>query len=292
MPLIPPGAHSTFVDLDGGRVRVLRADPDPDPAAETPLLLVHGGGSDNAAISWYELFEAFGAERQVIAMDLPGFGYTEGIPALGGPDAMADFVARLAAEVAIDRVVVVGVSMGGDVALNLALRHPDLVQALVLIGPGGLMPRFPSKKMQRAAWTMAQLPDSVLFPMAAMGNRFVDKAIESMVADVDTLPVPVREEFASEARRNPSSEGYLRYNQATLGQNEMRNNLLGEVHRITVPTLFFHGAQDPIVSPRGSQVASRLMPDATLVLVPNCGHWAQLEASALFDAELRSFLAG
>jgi pimeloyl-ACP methyl ester carboxylesterase len=70
----------------------------------------------------------------------------------------------------------------------------------------------------------------------------------------------------------------------------MRNNLLPAVHRITVPTLFFHGEEDPLVDPEGSRRASRLMPDARLVLVPDCGHWAQLESRDRFLAEVRRFL--
>ncbi|NLT29745.1 MAG: alpha/beta hydrolase [Propionibacterium sp.] len=290
MPLVPPGARSTHLDLAGGRVRVLRAEPDVH-TARPPLLLIHGGGSDNAAISWYRLFEQFGPERAVYAPDLPGFGHTEGIPAPGGPDRQADFVARVAEALGIGRVVVVGVSMGGDIAMNLALRHPHLVDRLVLIGPGGLAPRFGSRTTQFAAWLFAQLPDAALRPLTMLSNRFVAQALKAMVADVDTLPAPVREEFIAEARRNPTSEGYLRYNQATLGRREMRNNLLPQVHRISVPTLFFHGALDPLVNPRGSQVAVRLMPDAELVLVPDCGHWAQVEASERFETELRTFLA-
>ena len=84
--------------------------------------------------------------------------------------------------------------------------------------------------------------------------------------------------------------GYARYNQASLGPRSMRNNLLPVVHRITAPTLFFHGEDDPVVDPEGSLRASRRMPAARLVLVPECGHWAQLEARDRFLTEVRRFL--
>lgn len=288
-PLIPPGARASFIDLDGGRVRLLSAEP-AEATSRSPLLLIHGGGSDNAAISWFHMFENFGDGRRVVAMDLPGFGYTEGIEAAGDPRLTADFVARVAAAVGFDRAVVIGVSMGGDIAMNLALRFPLLVERLVLIGPGGLLPRMGSKTAQALVWAATRLPDAVIFPMAAQANKFVDQAVKSMVADVGTLPPEVREEFAKEARRNAASEGYLRYNQATVGRRAMRNNLLPKLHALSTPTLIFHGADDPIVNPRGSQIASRSLPDARLVLVPNCGHWAQLEAADRFEAEVRGFL--
>ncbi len=77
----------------------------------------------------------------MVAVDLPGFGGSRDAPALGGPDAMADFVVRVAAELGITRAAVFGVSMGGDVAMNVALRHPGFVAGLVLIAPGGLAER-------------------------------------------------------------------------------------------------------------------------------------------------------
>lgn len=292
MSLIPPCSAESFLDLDGGRVRVLRSTQAPSGGADrAPLLLIHGGGTDNAAISWFEMFEAFGAERDVIALDLPGFGRTTGVAPLGGPQAMADFIGRAARALALPPAVAVGVSMGGDVALNLALRHPALVRALVLIGPGGLVPVFRNRPTQCAAWLAAQLPDVLLLPMTRFANRFVDRALRGVVKDVRTLPPQVVAEFVAEARRPDGGIAYGRYNQAALGPFAMRNDLLPVVDRITVPTLFFHGAEDPLVDPEGSRRASARMPDARLVLVPDCGHWAQLEAGDRFRAEMREFLA-
>jgi len=289
--LIPPGSTETFLALDGGQVRVLRSTAKPSDRSRRALLALHGGSTDNTAISWYQTFAAMGAERPVIGFDLPGFGATTGLEPLGGPAAMADFVARAADRLGIERAVVAGVSMGGDVALNAALRHRDLVEALVLIAPGGLVPRLHGRLIQRSAWLAARLPDPLLLPLTRLANRFVKTAVRAVLNDPDALPQPVLAEFVREARRPDAALGYLRYNQATLGPRSMRNNLLPVVSRITVPTLFFHGQNDPIVDPAGSRQACERMPHAELVMVPDCGHWAQLEAGDRFFAELRRFLA-
>lgn len=306
MRLLPPGSTETFIDLDGGRIRVLRSDTQPavpstatDAAAvecdqratRPPVLLIHGGGTDNSAISWYEVFAALGPEREVVAVDLPGFGRTTGIGPVGGPAELADFVARVARRLAMPPAVVMGVSMGGDVALNLALRHPDLVEALVLIAPGGLIPVLRNRAIQLSAWLAAQLPDMLLVPLARVANRYVKTVIRAMVKDPDILPREVVDEFVREARRPGAGMAYGRYNQASIGPGSMRNNLLPVVSRVDVPTLFFHGQDDPLVSPEGSRLASELMPNAVLVLVPDCGHWAQLEARDRFLTEVRGFLA-
>lgn len=289
MSLIPAGSAESFVDLDGGQVRILRSTASPTAAAR-PLLMIHGGGTDNAAISWYRVFDGLGAEREVFAVDLPGFGRTRGIAPLGGAPAMAGFVGRAAARLGLVMPVVVGVSMGGDVALNLALRHPEVVGALILVAPGGLVPVFRNHRLQFAAWLAAKSPDWLLRPLTRLANRHIGTAIKAVVNDPSTIPPEVLAEFAREARRPGAGLAYARYNQASLGPFAMRNNLLGRVAGITVPTLFFHGQDDPIVDPEGSRRASRLMPHAELVLVPECGHWAQLEAPRRFLAEVRGFL--
>ncbi len=288
MTFLPPAARAEYLDLDGGRVRVLLGGPDEAP----PFLMVHGGSNDNAAISWYRMFEAFGSDHRVIAPELPGFGATAGIEPLGGPAAQADFLARVLTGLGVGRALVAGVSMGGDVAMNLALRHPELVQGLVLIAPGGLVERVGSGWLtHRSAWWAARMPDAFLFPVTALANRFVGSALRAIVHDVSTMPPEVVAEFRREALRPGAARGYMRYNQATLGPHGMRNNLMPVVSRITAPALFFHGEKDPMVPLEGSRRASELMPNARLVTVPDCGHWAQLEAHDRFVEEVRAFLA-
>ncbi|WP_420112667.1 alpha/beta fold hydrolase [Pseudactinotalea sp.] len=256
-----------------------------------PMLLLHGGGSDNSGISWFHSFTALGADRRLIAIDLPGFGGTQEIPPLHGPKPMADFVARVAHEVGVSSAIVVGVSMGGDVALNVALRHPGLVAGLVLISPGGLAPRVKGPFTHRFAWLGAQLPDWLLLPLSRVANMFTGSVIRAIVADPTTLPVEVRDEFIRESRAPRAGIAYGRYNQATLGHARLTNDLTGEVSSIVAPTLLFHGLKDPIVDPEGSRRAAGLIRHARLVLLPNAGHWGQLEAHDTFATVTLEFLA-
>lgn len=288
-PLIPPGAEVRHVEVTGRRLRVLHAGP--ATSEETPVLLVHGGGTDNSAISWYRLIAPLSETREVWAIDLPGFGGSIDVPPVGGPRQLASVVAAALAEMQLGPVVVFGVSMGGDVALNLALEHPSLVAGLVLIAPGGLVPIFQNRAAQTAAWIATRAPDWLLVPATRVANRFVRLALRAIVHDPATLPDEVVDEFARQARHPRGGLGYGRYNQATVGRTRMLNDLSDQVDRITMPTLIFHGEDDTLVDPEGSCRAAARMPDANLVLVPDCGHWAQLEAHDRFLAEAEPFLA-
>lgn len=287
--LIPPGAREGHVEVGAGRLRVLHAGA--RGAGRPPAVLVHGGGSDNAAISWYRLIEPLSRGREVWAPDLPGFGASIDVPPVGGPEAMADVVADVMERLGTGPAIVFGVSMGGDVALNLALRRPDLVAGLVLVAPGGLVPMVRNRATHFSAWLAARMPDWLLLPAARLANRFVKLALRAMVKDPATLPPEVVAEFAREARHPKGGLAYGRYNQATIGRRGMLNDLSERVGAIAAPVLIFHGEDDPLVDPGGSRRAAARMPDARLVLVPGCGHWAQLEAHDRFLDAAGAFLA-
>ncbi|HEY5786819.1 MAG TPA: alpha/beta hydrolase [Microlunatus sp.] len=290
--LLPEGVAEDWLEHGPGRIRVLRAgrrqaDAGPD---RLPVLLIHGGGYDNAAISWSKIFRPLSADRLVIAPDLPGFGYTKGIPVTGDPGELADLMITIARSYGLDRLAVAGISMGGDIALHVALRHPEAVAGLVLVAPGGLTGRLKNAPTQLGAWLAAQLPDPVLYGLGRFAGRFSDSYLSRMVHDPATVDAQVRAEFAREARRPGSGVGYGRYNQATLGPRGMRNNLLTDVIKIAAPTLFLHGEDDPLVDPGDSAAAVAAMPRAELVLVAQCGHWLPIEAPAVFLGAVHDFL--
>ncbi|MGO2110762.1 MAG: alpha/beta fold hydrolase [Pseudoclavibacter sp.] len=285
--LIPAGTTEQYVAVDGGEVRVLVGGAASDLP---PLVLVHGGGSDNSAISWFHSYDAFGGDRRVVGIDLPGFGGSMHVAPVGGPAAMADLIVGVARSIGIVRAVFVGVSMGGDVVLNIGLRHADAVEGLVLVAPGGLRGEGFGPAAQIAAYAAVQLPLPLLSAFAWVANRFTGMSIRAMVHDPDALPKTLLDEFVREAHAPGAGLGYATYNREAIGRFGMRNNLLPVVQRISAPALFFHGANDPLVDPGGSQRAARRMPNARLVMVPETGHWAQLESPERFSAEVTAFL--
>lgn len=289
--LVPPGARDEEVAAAGGRWRVLRAEPASSaPSPQPPFLLVHGGGSDHAGISWYRALPDLGAHRPVIAPDLPGFGGSTGVPILGPPAAMADQLVQLLDELGVERVVAVGVSLGGDVALNLALRHPERVAALVAVAPGGLIPRFRGPLTHRLVWLCTRLPDRVVMSTSDASSRWIDRVLARSVVDVSALPRAAVDEFLRVSRLPWAGYAYWRYNKASIGPAGMRNDLSGRLADVATPALFLHARADPLVPIDSSRRAVATMPDARLVEVPGVGHWLPLEAPEVFAAQVIGFL--
>lgn len=289
-PLVPPGARAEFVTAAGGQWRTLRpAGPTPDA---TPALLIHGGGFDHAGISWFHHLVPLGRERPVVAPDLPGFGGTTTVPLRARADLVADqLVALLNAVGLTDRLIVVGVSMGGDIALRFALRHPERTAAVVAIAPGGLIGRFHDPVTNWLAWLATRLPDRGMDLLARATRPWAKRSLMGAVADPTTLPPELVTEFLAEARRPGAGVAYGAYNRASIAPTRMTNNLLPYLAGVSAPALFFHGVEDRLVPLSGSEAAAALMPNAHLVRVPGCGHWAQLERPAEFLSAWREFTA-
>lgn len=150
------GIHNDVVPVAGRGagttdVNVLRAG---DDAPGTPQLLVHGlGGS---ASNWLEVMGALAEQGPVVAVDLPGFGWTEPpMPRAARLEPQARFLHRLLDELGWDRAVVHGNSMGGLLSVLLAADHPDRVDRLVLTSPALPPPRTKPFSSTRVAMQFA-----------------------------------------------------------------------------------------------------------------------------------------
>src|SRR5215510_7738887 len=117
--LVPNAAYSHFADVDGVRIHYQ------EKGAGAPLVLIHGYTSSTFA--WKDVFEPLSQQFRVIAVDLKGFGFS------GKPDgdytrrAQGELVVHLLDHLKIDQAILCGSSMGGEVSMNAALRHPDRV---------------------------------------------------------------------------------------------------------------------------------------------------------------------
>ena len=285
--LVPPGAVEEFLSYEAGSVRLLRGGS----GLQVPVVLIHGGGINNAAITWHAVFAHLAEDRQVLALDLPGFGATEGLPVEGSPDLIADQVIAIVRAAGVNRAVFAGLSLGGDVALHLALRHAEAVAGLILIAPGGLEDLKRNRVRQLSAWAGSRLPPTVRTALDKAGSLFIHRYARRMVYDRASIPSAILKELVCEARRRGSGVGDGSYNRETIGLARMRNDLLPEVFRITAPTLFLQGDNDLLVDPQTSVAAAELMPNAEVVLIGQCGHWVQLEAPDVFLTEAGPFLA-
>ena len=249
-----PGFEERFAEVRGARVRYLVAGE-----GET-LVLVHGlGGS---AANWLALAPLLLPGRRVLVPELAGHGGSDPLPAAASLNAYADRIAGLLDEPA----AIVGHSLGGAVALRLAIRRPELVRALVLAGAAGI-----SSGTRRARYGLTVT--GLLKParkIAPYRRRVARSALlKTLVfgrwgaSDPPALPEDVAEAFLSGPARHTDTVSAAR----ALVRDDPRPDL----DRVQCSTLLLWGARDNQL-PVGDafEYARRL--GAPLRAIADCGH--------------------
>ncbi len=238
----------------------------------TPILLLHGIGG--RAALWAASLAAL-APRRVIAMDMPGYDGTR--PALDGFEALADAAVALLDAQGVAQADVVGHSLGGMIALEMALRHPASVRRLVIVASS---PAFGSRDpaFRESFLAARQKPLDAGIGMAGVAAALVPGMLGPL-ADPAAAP-------AAMAAMASVDEAAYRATLATLTSFDRRPDL----PRVTQPTLLIAGEADQTAPPRGMARMAEAMPDARLLVIPGVGHLLPLEAPGVFHAALHEFL--
>jgi len=242
-----------------------------------PIVFVHGYTGDLG--DWRHQVASFRGSHRVLVMDHRGHGRSEAPRdrASYTIERMADDVEALVSHVGFDRYHLVGHSMGGMVAQEIALRSPERLRSLVLEDTG---PDFPVGRVEAVAkFFEARLKLAETEGMAA-------------VAALPTPPPPPHQtpERTAEARERlaaMSIDGYAGGWQALCRWGGTRDRVSG----IRAPTLVVYGELDMMVA-AGARWLAENVPAATLEVVPEAGHCPQFERPVLFDALLRRHVEG
>jgi 4,5:9,10-diseco-3-hydroxy-5,9,17-trioxoandrosta-1(10),2-diene-4-oate hydrolase len=252
-----------------------------------PLVMLHGGGPGASAWSNFgSALPAFAESFRTLLIDQPGFGGSDKPPVVGNYYRhAAEYVVRLLDELGLDRVHLLGNSLGGGTAMRLALSHPDRVGRLVLMGPGGLSLNVfhadPTEGVQR------------LMDFGANPTREALRAfISCMVVDKSLVTDELVEERFADATAPGAQEAMASMGMSFWNPETAEDGMLWrEAHRLRKHTLLTWGREDRVNPLDGAMVALKLIPKAQLHVFPNCGHWAQIEAAEEFAEVTTAFLA-
>lgn len=281
---VPHGALTAptlTVDVDGAPIahRIL------GPRAGVPLLLLNRfrGTMDD----WDPvLIDRIAAQRPVILFDQPGFARSGGTPPDSLP-ALARSAARLLDALGHARADVLGFSMGGTVALQFALDHPQRLRRLVVAGSGpGFVPHLPP----------GPPPSDRVWPVAT-------KAVND---DADFLFLFFEESASSQAagrayreRLRRRADAFARLVEPPAWQAQLKSamavgseatSLLPRLGAIQHPTLVANGRRDIMVPTYASFAMAQAMPDARLVVYPDSGHGFLFQYPEAFADEVLRFL--
>lgn len=274
----------------GGPIRVHRGG---DPEAPA-LVLLHGAMLDTGRGVWREVGPALAQDHHVHVIDLPRHGASRPWRGVLDDDALRPILLELLDRLDLPRAALIGLSMGGGLATGIALRHPERVEALVAVGPGGIGARRPA---QLLTWAMLRTPGLLRAStlLLARSPRMIRRSLAGqLVAGEDT---PGFEEIlhrvTDEARAKQAHHERVLddWQIHAYGPRSMRLDLLPELPRLQVPTLWMRGDRDTLVGPGEVAAAAAAAPGSQLVTIPDAGHIVTYDQPEAFLAATRAFLA-
>jgi pimeloyl-ACP methyl ester carboxylesterase len=276
-------APTLSVDLDGARIAYRSIGN----RADVPLLLLNRfrGTMDD----WDPaLIDRIASERQVLMFDQPGFARSAGT----APQSLSAFAANTAGLVralGYRRVDVLGFSMGGTLALQFALDHPDLLRRLIVAGSGpGYVPEPTA--------TLSVAEKDQVWPVA---TKPVNVDADFLFLFFESTPSSQAAGSAYLKRLRERPDAFTKVVDAAAWQAQLRSamalgsastSLLPKLSAISHPTLVANGKRDIMVSTYASFAMAQAMPNARLVVYPDSGHGFLFQSPDDFADEVLRFL--
>ncbi len=254
-------------------------------AAKPPVLFLHGSGPGaTGASNWERVLADMSDDYYCLAPDMIGFGdstHPDPPPQGLGPftQLRVDLTIALLDELGIDRVSLVGNSMGGMWSLGVVRQAPERVDKLVLMGSGGA-PVAPGPNLRAlvnfyddpTADAMASMMEGFVYDPSFLGDDL--RSIAETRLERAVRPEVERSHSATFDLSNPWS-----FTEEDLGN-------------ISQDVLVIHAREDQLVAFDAGVYFFQRIPNARLYGIGRCGHWTQIEAHDFFVGALRAFLAG
>ncbi len=249
-----------------------------DQGSGEPVLMIHGSGPGVTAFAnWRLTMPVLARNFRVIAPDMAGFGYTERPP--GAQYSMSNWVDHalgLLDALKIESTHIVGNSFGGGLALALAIRAPERVKRLVLMGSAGTS--FPLTQGLDDVWGYTPSFENMrkMMDIFAYNRGLVSDELAQLRYEASIRP-GYQESFAS---MFPAPR--QRWVDALASREE-------DIRALPHETLLIHGREDKVIPLSASQKLLELIPNAQLHVFGHCGHWTQIEHAGRFGRLVTDF---
>jgi pimeloyl-ACP methyl ester carboxylesterase len=247
-----------------------------DTGDGAPLVLVHGHPFDRSM--WQPQAEHFARSGwRVIVPDLRGYGESTVVPGATTMETFATDIAALLDHLAVDRIVLGGLSMGGQIVMEFCRLFPHRVRALVFADTS---PRADTEEVRQGRFELADR-----LSRTGMAG-YADEVLPRMVAPSTVERRPAVTRHVLSMMRDAPVEGAA----AALRGRAARRDYVESLGRIGVPALVVVGRDDGYTPVEDAELIRARIPDATLAIVEDAGHLPNLERPDEFNAALAGFL--
>ena len=258
------------------------------PVDAPPIVLVHGLSATNA--SMLPLIPALSREFHVLAPDLPGHGGSQAIPAPHGAAFLGGWLRAFLETTCEEPAVLVGNSLGGRTALEAALLSPGRVRGLVL-----LCPAVAFRKLRQLVPIVRLVRDELAFLPVRVPRAVAMRGLRNLFADPRRLPQAWYDAAIDEFLRVLRSRAnrlaiFSALRHVYLDEPFGHSGFWDRLPSLRPPALFVWGEQDVLVPAAFAKFVTAALPDASSVVLPDCGHVPQFEHPDTTSGLIREFL--
>jgi 4,5:9,10-diseco-3-hydroxy-5,9,17-trioxoandrosta-1(10),2-diene-4-oate hydrolase len=267
---IPEGS---YVDLDNGLTLHYH-----DEGSGIPLLFVHGSGPGASGWSNFKGNTPFFNDNgyRTLVPDLPGYGYSsKPEDAEYTLEFMVSALEQFLVKLKIDKVVLVGNSMGGAVCIRLALNNSALVHKLILMAPGGLETREVYMEMEGIQTMMRSF-----FSKKGITKEGMQKTFKLQLFN---------ESLITEAIINERYEIAITQPKTVISTMRIPNQT-EDLHKLSCPILGFWGMNDKFCPATGAMTLAKNCSNIQMIMLSECGHWVMVEHADTFHRQSLTFL--
>ncbi|MDN5769508.1 MAG: alpha/beta hydrolase [Microlunatus sp.] len=256
------------------------------------VVLLHAGGVDHGLLSWGAAAPALiEAGYRVLIPDHPGYGESPMPEFAVTMVNLTDYLIEFINELGLSEIALVGVSMGGAMALSYTLAASDDVRSLVLVGSYGLQDKSPAHLL---SFVLVRIPGLMWLQQRLITSSrwLLRRSVRQIIRHDASVTPALLDEVAAAARHPSSQRAFAQFQRDEIRLKGVRTNLTARLGEIGQPTLLVHGSRDIGVPVAAAGRAAQRLPDARLVVIEGAGHWTQRDVPEEFADLLLAHLAG
>jgi pimeloyl-ACP methyl ester carboxylesterase len=235
--------------------------------SRAPVLLLHGGPYDSASLLYGPSICSISRYHRTFAPDWPGYGESDKPKAEYTTEYYVKSLGRLMDALGLERAVLVGVSLEGAVSLGFALQSPGRVYKLVLVDSHGLGGEV---FWWAIWWALVRLPllNKVLWAIMGRSRRMIGWSLRAVFDDPDNVTTGLVDEICRITKKPEAARAWRSWLRNEIRWDGPHTNFVSRLHKVTVPTLILHAAEDSFVPVAWVRRAHQFIEGSELHVLP------------------------
>lgn len=256
---------------------------------DSHVILLHGGGTNSAMLSWGTVLSPLSQEHTIYAPDWPSYGKSSTFHGKYTTEMLIDCLGKLIDAWKLQRVSLVGISMGGCAALGYALTYPEKVDRVVLAGSYGIQEKAPYHII---SYLLLHMPFfcKTIWAGIRKSQFLLKQCLSRIIYDAETITDELLYEVFQMAQRSCIEKAFFSWLRNEVLWKGMKTCYANRYREVQAKTLLIHGEYDPLIPVSHACRAAMEIPGAQLHIVKNCGHWVTREKTDEFNEVVKSFL--